>query len=107
MDSNAFQLHLATEPTLDDILRDGARRALQAAIEQEVEQYIQRNKDHLDEEGRRLVVRNEHHPARKIQSGNGPIEVRQPHRKHVCHRATANQQNQRRRQQGCLPGDGI
>jgi putative transposase len=78
MDSNAFQLHLATVPTLDDILRDGARRALQAAIEREVEEYIQRNKDHLDEEGRRLVVRNGHHPARKIQSGNGAIEVRQP-----------------------------
>jgi putative transposase len=78
MDSNAFQLHLATVPTLDDILRDGARRALQAAIEQEVEQYIQRNKDHLDEEGRRLVVRNGHHPARKILSSNGAIEVRQP-----------------------------
>ncbi|HEY2236865.1 MAG TPA: IS256 family transposase [Candidatus Angelobacter sp.] len=69
---------MATVPAIDDILRNGARRALQAAIEQEVEQYIQRNKDHLDEKGRRLVVRNGHHPARKIQSGNGAIEVHQP-----------------------------
>jgi transposase-like protein len=60
------------------ILRDGARRALQAAIEREVEEYIQRNSEHRDENGHRLVVRNGHHPARKIQSGNGPIEVRQP-----------------------------
>jgi putative transposase len=51
---------------------------LQAAIEREVEQYIQRSSDHLDERGHRLVVRNGHHPARKIQSGNGPIEVQQP-----------------------------
>jgi transposase-like protein len=78
MDSNAFQLHLATMPAIDDILRDGARRALQAAIEREVEEYIERNSQHRDENGHRLVVRNGHHPARKIQSGNGPIEVRQP-----------------------------
>ncbi len=78
MDNNAFQLHLATVPVIDDILRDGARRALQAAIEREVEEYIERNSQHLDDRGRRLVVRNGHHPARKIQSGNGPIEVQQP-----------------------------
>jgi transposase-like protein len=78
MDSNAFQLHLATVPAIDDILRDGARRALQAAIEREVDEYIERNSQHLDERGHRLVVRNGHHPARKIQSGNGPIEVQQP-----------------------------
>lgn len=78
MNSNAFQLHLATLPAIDDILRDGARRALQAAIEREVEEYIEANKPYVDEQGHRLVVRNGHHPARKIQSGNGPIEVRQP-----------------------------
>ena len=78
MDSNAFQLHLATAPALDDILRDGARRALQAAIEREVEEYVEQNKQHLDPDRRRLVVRNGYHPTRKIQSGNGPIEVCQP-----------------------------
>ncbi len=78
MDSNAFQLHLATVPVLDDILRDGARLALQSAIEREVKEYIERNGQHRDDAGHRLVVRNGHHPARKIQSGNGPIEVRQP-----------------------------
>jgi transposase-like protein len=78
MDSNAFQLHLATVPAIDDILRDGARRALQAAIEREVEEYIERNSGCLDEKGHRLVVRNGHHPARNIQSGSGSIEVRQP-----------------------------
>ena len=78
MDSNAFQLHLATVPVLDDILRDGARRGLQAAIEREVQEYIDRNSHHLDDQGHRLVVRNGHHPARKIQSGNGAIEVTQP-----------------------------
>jgi hypothetical protein len=65
-------------PTIDDILRDGTRRALQAAIEREVEEDIERNSQHCDENCHRLVVRNGHHPARKIQSGKGPIEVRQP-----------------------------
>jgi transposase-like protein len=78
MDSNAFQLHLATVPAIDDILRDGARRALQTAIEREVDDYVQRHSQHVDEQGHRLVVRNGHHPSRKIQSGNGPIQVRQP-----------------------------
>jgi len=78
MDSNTFQLHLATVPVIDDILRDGARRGLQAAIEREVQEYIERNSHHVDDQGHRLVVRNGHHPARKIQSGNGAIEVKQP-----------------------------
>jgi putative transposase len=78
MDSNGFQLHLATAPALDDILRDGARRALQAAIEREVQEYVEQNRQHLDEQRRRLVVRNGYHPARRIQSGGGSIEVRQP-----------------------------
>jgi transposase-like protein len=78
MDSNAYQLRLATVPALDDILREGARRALQAAIEREVQEYVEQNKQHLDEQRRRLVVRNGYHPARNIQSGSGSIEVRQP-----------------------------
>ena len=78
MDSNTIQLRLATLPALDDILRDGARRALQSAIEREVQDYIDGNGRHVDEEGRRLVVRNGFHPARQIQTGSGSIEVRQP-----------------------------
>ena len=57
MDSNSFQLHLATVPVIDDILRDGARRALQAAIEREVDEYIERNCRHVDEAGHRLHER--------------------------------------------------
>lgn len=78
MNSNTLQLHLATAPVIDDILRQGARRALAAAVKQEVEEYIQRHADQVDAASHRLVVRNGHHPARKIQTGNGTIEVRQP-----------------------------
>ena len=78
MDSNTIQLHLATVQVIDDLLRDGARRALQAAIEQEVEEYIQRHCGQVDAAGHRLVVRNGHHPARNLQTGNGTIAVQQP-----------------------------
>jgi transposase-like protein len=71
-------LALATEPTIDAILRDGARRALQDAIEREVAEYLERNRPHIDEHGRRLVVRNGYHPKRSIQSGSGSIEIEQP-----------------------------
>jgi transposase-like protein len=49
-----MQLRPATVPALDDILREGARRALQAAIEREVEEYVEQNKEQLDEQRRRL-----------------------------------------------------
>jgi len=100
MDSNGFQLHLATAPALDEILRDGARRALQAAIEREVEEYVQQNKEHLDDRRRRLVVRNGYHPARTIQSGNGSIEVCQPR---VNDRRTDEQGNRLRFTSKILP----
>ena len=45
---------------IDDIVRDGARRMLAAALEAEVAAYIDAHTDQLDEHGRRLVVRNGH-----------------------------------------------
>ena len=56
MDSNSFQLCLATVPALDNILRDGARRALQSAIEREVDEYIQRNQHYLDKDDVKAVM---------------------------------------------------
>jgi putative transposase len=83
--SSEFALRLATEPvvyatyaTLEQIAREGARRALQKAIEEEVAEYVDAGRDHLDEAGHRLVVRNGHKPTRTILSGLGPIEVKQP-----------------------------
>jgi len=51
MDSNLLQMHLATVPVIDDILRDGASRALQSAIEREVDGYIERNYQQVDSGG--------------------------------------------------------
>jgi len=78
MNSNTFQLHLATVPAGDAILREGARQALQVVIEQEVEESIQRHRVQMHAAGHRLVVRNGHHPARNLQTGHGTIAVRQP-----------------------------
>ncbi len=76
------RLRLATEPVvfaaLEEIARDGARRALQKAIEDEVAEYISAARDQRDAEGQRLVVRNGHKPTRKILSALGPIELKQP-----------------------------
>jgi len=82
MSSSTFALRLATEPvvfvTLEEIARQGARRALQKAIEEEVAEYIGAHEHHRDDAGHRLVVRNGHKPPRTILSGVGPIEVNQP-----------------------------
>jgi hypothetical protein len=42
----------------DENAREGARRLLVQALNLEVEDYIQQNKREVDENGRRLVVRN-------------------------------------------------
>lgn len=63
---------------LDDVLRDGARRMLQEAIESEVAEYIDRHARLVGEDGRRLVVRNGHLPERDLVTGVGPVRVKQP-----------------------------
>jgi transposase-like protein len=81
MSSSSECLRLATEPvvyaTLESIAREGARRALQKAIEDEVAEYLGAHPD-LDDAGHRLVVRNGHKPERSILSALGPIAVKQP-----------------------------
>ena len=64
---------------LDEILRQGAQRMLQAAVEAEVADYVEQRAGLMDSEtGRRLVVRNGHQPERTIQSGVGNIALRKP-----------------------------
>jgi putative transposase len=63
---------------LDEIVREGARRMLAAALEAEVDAYVQAHVGERDERGRRLVVRNGHAEPRKITTGAGPIEIDAP-----------------------------
>ena len=63
---------------LTGILRDGAVKLLATAIETEVDTYIELHAGQRDADGHRLVVRNGHKNARQIQTGIGPVTVRQP-----------------------------
>ena len=65
--------------TLEDCLREGARKMLQQAIEEEVNEYLE-NHRFLREEGggRQMVVRNGKGRCRLLQTGMGEIEIRQP-----------------------------
>ena len=79
-DSNIIPLHTEAgfQDCLQEILRQGARTMLQAAVEAEVSDYINALKDAVDENGHRLVVRNGHHPERNILTGIGKIPVKKP-----------------------------
>ncbi|GGT67196.1 IS256 family transposase [Actinomadura citrea] len=67
-----------TGSLIDDIVREGARRMLAAALEAEVNSYIAELADQRDESGRRLVVRNGYHQTRKVATAAGVIEVKAP-----------------------------
>jgi putative transposase len=64
--------------TLDELVAEGARRMLAAALEAEVDAYLSSLVGEVDDDGRRLVVRNGHARARSLVTGAGPIEVRAP-----------------------------
>jgi transposase-like protein len=64
--------------SLDEIVREGARRMLAAALEEEVAAYVAAHAGELGEDGRRLVVRNGHARPRQVTTVAGAIEVRAP-----------------------------
>ena len=63
---------------LDEIVRDGARQMLAAALQAEVAAYIEAFAGELDEDGHRLVVRNGFHEPREVTTAAGAIPVRAP-----------------------------
>jgi transposase-like protein len=63
---------------LDELARLGAQRILREALEAEVEDYVRRHREHVDENGHRLVVRNGRKPGRTVLTGAGGLEVSQP-----------------------------
>ncbi len=67
-----------TGSLMDDIVREGARRMLAAALEAEVNQYIAELVGERDEVGRRLVVRNGRHRERTVTTAAGPLAVKAP-----------------------------
>lgn len=63
---------------LDEIVRDGARQMLAAALQAEVAAYVDQFTDQVDEHGRRLVVRNGYHNEREVMTAAGAVPVRAP-----------------------------
>lgn len=63
---------------LEKILRQGAQRMLQQAIENEVEEFVAAHVASRTDSNRQAVVRNGSLPARQILTGLGALEVRQP-----------------------------
>ena len=64
--------------TLDELVAEGARRMLAAALEAEVDAYVSAFTEERDEHGHRVVVRNGHALPRSLVTGAGPVEVRAP-----------------------------
>ena len=63
---------------LDQLVRDGARQMLAAALQAEVAAYIEQFADVRDEDGHRLVVRNGYHAERAVVTGAGAVTVQAP-----------------------------
>ena len=64
--------------SLDDWAREGARRMIQAALEAEVEDYMNRLRDERDENDRARVVRNGKAKPRRLTVGSGTVEIQAP-----------------------------
>jgi len=63
---------------LDEIVRTGAQKMLQRAIEEEVAAYVEEHQHLNDAHGHRLVVRNGHQSERTILTGAGPLTIMKP-----------------------------
>lgn len=63
---------------LDEVVRSGAQRLLQRALDVEVELFLERYQYLMDAQGHRQVVRNGHRPLRRLVTGAGPVEVATP-----------------------------
>jgi len=63
---------------LTDILRSGARRLLQQAVEAEFAAFLAAHTELELPDGRRRVVRHGHDPVRPVQTGIGSVEVAKP-----------------------------
>ena len=63
---------------IDQLVREGARRMLQSAIESEVSEYIERHQYVRDAKGRQAIVRNGTMPERELATTAGMIPITQP-----------------------------
>ena len=69
---------ISPRSALEEVLREGAKKMLQEAIETEVAEYVRACQELRDEMNKRLVTRNGYLPSRDILTGIGSLNVRQP-----------------------------
>lgn len=69
---------ISPRSALEEVLREGAKKMLQEAIETEVAEYVLAHQELRDEMNRRLVTRNGYLPSRDILTGIGSLNVQQP-----------------------------
>jgi putative transposase len=72
------QKQALNQSPLEDLVRQGARQMLQAALENEVAEYLEKHSGKKTPENKQAVVRNGHLPEREIVTGLGPISIQQP-----------------------------
>jgi putative transposase len=64
---------IGSRSLLDEIVRDGARQMLAAALRAEVAAYIDAHAGEVDENGHRLVVLNGYHHEREVLTAAGAV----------------------------------
>jgi hypothetical protein len=84
--NNVIDFKNPVKDTLTEFLKLSAQKMLQLAIEQEVNEFIERHKTERLEDGKQRLVRNGYLPEREIQTGIGNIGIKHPR---VRDRATA------------------
>ena len=63
---------------MSQLLREGAQRLIEQAVEAELQEYLGSVGGRRDAHARRAVVRNGHLPEREVLTGIGPVRVRVP-----------------------------
>lgn len=63
---------------LTEMLREGAQRLIQQAVEAELTEMLAQFAGQKDEQGRAAVVRNGYLPEREVLTGIGPVKVKVP-----------------------------
>ncbi len=66
------------EDSLTELLRNGAQRLIQQAVEAELVELLDCHAEERDAQGRAAVVRNGYLPEREVLTGVGPVKVRVP-----------------------------
>ena len=65
-----FRAEFEERSPLDQLVREGAQKMLQSAIDAEVHDFLSMHRDRRDEQGKRLVVGNGHLPSRELLTGS-------------------------------------